>query len=69
MISQGYINELIKKVIRKHNKTLDVKIRELILRKNKHNTSINRLYVLTKTIDPDLADKLKNLIKKYGYFI
>ena len=69
MISQGYINELVKKVIRKYHKTLDVKVRESILRKNKHNTSINRLYMLTKTIDPVLADKLKGLIKKYGYFI
>ena len=69
MVSQGYINELVKKVIRKYHKTLDVKIRESILRKNKHNTSINRLYVLSKSIDPILADKLKSLIKKYGYFI
>lgn len=69
MISQGYINELVKKVIRKYHKTLDMKVWESILRKNKHNTSINRLYMLTKTINPDLADKLKNLIKKYGYFI
>ena len=69
MISQGYINELVKKVIRKHHKTLDMKVWESILRKNKHNTSINRLYMLTKTINPDLADKLKTLIKKYGYFI
>lgn len=69
MISQGYINELIKKVIRKYHKSLDIKVRESILKKNKHNTSINRLYMLTKTIDPDLSDKLKTLIKKYGYFI
>lgn len=69
MISQGYINELVKKIIRKYHKTLDITIWESILRKNKHNTSINRLYVLTKSIDPELADKLKNLIKKYGYFI
>lgn len=69
MISQWYINELVKKVIRKYHKTLDVKIRESILRKNKHNTSINRLYILARTISPDLADKLKNLIKRYGYFI
>ena len=69
MIAQGYINELVKKVIRKYHKTLDVAIWELVLRKNKHNTSINRLYALTKPIDPELADKLKNLIKKYGYFI
>ncbi len=69
MIAQGYINELVKKVIRKYHKTLDIKVRESILRKNKHNTSINRLYALSKTIDPELADKLKGLIKKYGYFI
>lgn len=69
MISQGYINELVKKVIRKHHKTLDISVFELILRKNKHNTSINRLYDLAKGINPELADKLKGLIKKYGYFI
>jgi len=69
MISQGYANELVKKVIRKYHDTLDIKVRESILRKNKHNTSINRLYALTKTIDPELAEKLKSLIKKYGYFI
>ena len=69
MISQWYINELVKKVIRKYHTTLDITIWESILRKNKHNTSINRLYTLTKTIDPVLADTLKNLIKKYGYFI
>ncbi len=69
MIAQWYINELVKKVIRKYHKTLDVSIWESLLRKNKHNTSINRLYILAKTISPDLADKLKAIIKKYGYFI
>ncbi len=69
MISQGYINELVKKVLRKYHTTLDIKVRESILRKNKHNTSINRLYALSKEIDPELAEKLKGLIKKYGYFI
>ncbi len=69
MIAQGYINELVKKVIRKYHKSLDIKVRESILKKNKHNTSINRLYELSKSIDPELADKLKNLIKRYGYFI
>lgn len=69
MIIQGYINELVKKVIRKYHKTLDISIFESILRKNKHNTSINRLYDLAKGINPDLAEKLKDLIKKYGYVI
>jgi len=69
IISQGYINELVKKVVRKYHKTLDVKVWESILKKNKHNTSINRLYALSKEIDPELTEKLKGLIKKYGYFI
>ncbi len=69
MITQGYINELIKKVIRKYHSTLDIDIFTAILKKNKHNTSINRLYMLAKTISPDLAEKLKCLIKRYGYFI
>ena len=67
MITQWYINELVKKAIRKYYKVLDVTIWEAILRKNKHNTSINRLYLLVKPIDPELADKIKNIIKKYGY--
>ncbi len=69
LIAQGYINELVKKAIRKYHTTLDIKIWESLLKKNKHNTSINRLYELSKTIDPDFAEKLKNLIKRYGYFI
>lgn len=69
MITQGYVNELVKKVIRKHHKSLDIKVRESILKKNKHNTSINRLYELSKSIDPYFSEKLKGLIKRYGYFI
>lgn len=69
MIAQWYINELIKKVVRKYASTLNIKIFEDILKKNKHNTSINRLYELSKSIDPDFSAKLKHLIKKYGYFL
>ena len=67
LISQGYVNELVKKVLRKQAVTLDMTIRAQILKKNKHHTSINRLYALAKTIDEDLAQKIKLLIKKYGY--
>ncbi len=69
MIAQWYINELVKKVIRKYHKSLDINVRESILKKNKHNTSINRLYELSKSIDPEFSEKLKGLIKRYGYFI
>lgn len=69
MVSQGYVNELVKKVLRKQRKSLDVAIRANILKKNKHHTSINRLYALAKTIDESLSDQIKAIIKKYGYFI
>ncbi|MCX6823465.1 MAG: hypothetical protein NTX91_05785 [candidate division SR1 bacterium] len=69
MVSQGYVNELVKKVLRKQRKSLDITIRASILKKNKHHTSINRLHALAKTIDQTLADKIKAIIKKYGYFI
>lgn len=69
MVSQGYVNELVKKVLRKQRKTLDISIRANILKKNKHHTSINRLYALAKTIDENFADQIRAIIKKYGYFI
>ncbi len=69
LVSQGYVNELVKKVLRKQWKTLDFTIRANILKKNKHHASINRLHVLAKTLDQELADKIKAIIKKYGYFI
>jgi phosphomevalonate kinase len=69
MVSQGYVNELVKKVLRKQRKSLDTTIRANILKKNKHHTSINRLYKLAKTLDEVLAEKIKAIIKKYGYFI
>jgi len=69
MISQGYVNELVKKVLRKQRKSLDVRLRANVLKKNKHHTSINRLYALARTIDEVLADKIKAIIKKYWYFI
>ncbi len=69
IISQGYINELIKKILKKYKKTLDTSIWEAILKKNKHHSSINRLHKLAIHVDPDLSDKIKHIIKKYGYFI
>ncbi len=69
LVSQGYVNELVKKVLRKQRKSLDVTIWANILKKNKHHTSINRLYALARTIDESFADKIKAIIKKYWYFI
>jgi hypothetical protein len=69
MINSGYVNELVKRVIRDNKESLDMKIWEKILRSNKHHSSINRLYRLVIAIDPVLSDKIKNLIKKCSYFI
>ena len=69
MVSQGYVDELVKKVLRKQRKSLDTTLRANILKKNKHHTSINRLYKLSKTLNEELAEKIKAIIKKYGYFI
>jgi len=69
MVSKWYVIELVKKILRKQWKSLDFKIWENILRKNKHHTSINRLYKIALSIDPTLSENLKALIKRYSYFI
>lgn len=69
VIHKGYVDELVKKVLRKNKKYLNTKIREDILKKNKHHSSINRLYKLSLSIDPTLSETLKWIIKKYSYFI
>lgn len=69
MINKNYAEELIKKIIRKNIKTLDTKVWEHLLRNNKHHSSINRLYKLAQGIDPEFAETIKNIIKRFSYFI
>ena len=68
-LNEWYVNELVKKIIRKYKKTLDIKIWEKILMNNKHHSSINRLYKLCLSIDPEISENIKKIIKKYSYFI
>ncbi len=65
LLSQPYIYELVKKVLRKHKNSLDFKIWSQILMNNKHHSSINRLYKLAQSIDPQLAENIKNIIKRF----
>ncbi len=69
VVNKWYIDELIKKIIRKNKKYLDQKIWSDILKRNKHHSSINRLYKLALSIDPTLSQDIKAIIKKYSYFI
>ena len=67
--NKWYIEECIKKAIKKNGKTLNLSTLETIIKLWKHNTSLNRLYSLTKLSYPTLSEKIKKLIKKYGFVL
>ena len=67
--NKGYIEECIKKAIKKNGKTLNLSTLEAIIKQWKHNTSLHRLYSLTKFTYPQLSEDIKNLIKKYGFVL
>jgi len=69
IINQKYSEELIKKIIRKFAKSINIKIFEEFLKNSKHHSAINKLYKISQTINPTLSDDLKRIIKKYSYFI
>lgn len=68
-LQQSYVQELVKKALKNYKKYLDPKQWITILKQNKHHTSINRLYTLSHHIDPQFAESIKEIIKKYSYFI
>jgi hypothetical protein len=67
--NKWYIEECIKKAIKKNGKTLNLSTLESIIKLWKHNTSLNRLYNLTKITYPALSEEIKKLIKKYGFVL
>ena len=67
--NKGYIEECIKKAIKKNGKSLNLSTLESIIKLWKHNTSLNRLYSLTKLTYPTLSEDIKKLIKKYGFVL
>lgn len=68
-LQKAYGEELIKKRLRKNKKYLNLWCIEAILKTQKHNSSANRLALLASSIDPLLAENIKNLIKKYGHLL
>lgn len=69
VINKGYWEELIKKILRKTWKSLNIKAFEDFLKNNKHHSAINKLYKISQITNPALSEELKNIIKKYSYFI
>ncbi len=69
LLLKGYTDELIKKIIRKHKKSIDLEIYATILKHNKHHSSLNRLYQLARYVDEDFANKINQLIKRYSYLM
>lgn len=68
-LQKAYGEELIKKWLKKNKKYFDFQFLENVLKEGKHNSSINRLALLATSIDNELSEKIKNLIKRYGYMI
>ena len=67
--NKWYIEECIKKAIKKNGKILNLQNLETIIKLWKHNTSLNRLHSLTKLTYPSLSEEIKKLIKKYGFIL
>jgi hypothetical protein len=65
----GYLEGVITKALKKYQKTLKLTSFKHILKQGKHNSSANRLYKFTKNNQPDFAEELKKLVKKYGYIL
>lgn len=68
-LQKSYGEELIKKRLRKNKKHFDFNILEQLLKESKHNSSINRLAQLAEAVDQELAEKIKAIIKRYGYMM
>ncbi len=61
------INEYIKKILRKNKKSLDFELFEKMLMLNKHHVGVNRIYQLSKDIDPILANRFLEILKKFSF--
>ncbi len=68
-LQKAYSEELIKKRLKKNKKYFDFQLLENLLKESKHNSSINRLAQLATSVDSEFSDKIKNLIKRYGYLM
>jgi len=64
---QAYITELVRKILKKHKKTLNWSVLESIIRLGKFHSSYNRLYQIMQKVDLTMADSVYALIKRFSY--
>lgn len=69
LIQKSYGEELIKKWLKKHKKSINYKIMEQLLNESKMNSSINKLEKLTSTFDQEISSHLQTIIKRFGYIL
>lgn len=69
VVHKWYIEWLVKKLLKKYKNTLDPSLWALVVKNNKHHSSLNRLYVLAQSVDKKLADSMLWIIKKYSYIL
>lgn len=69
LLNKSYIDELCKQILRKQKWKLNIDCIEQILTSWKHHSSCNRLFQLAKWIHPQLADQLKNALKKHSFIM
>jgi len=67
--NQGYIEGLIKKLLKKNKKAFSIEQIEQILKQGKYNSSANKLLSLLKEVNGEKADQLEQIIKKHGYLL
>lgn len=64
-LEQKYIEELIKKNIRKNHKRINPEIFEYFLKVWKYGSACKRLYEISLQIRPEFAEKLKKILLKW----
>jgi hypothetical protein len=66
---QAYIQEFVRKLLKKHKKTLNWSVLESMIKLGKFHSSFNRLYKISKEVDSTMTQQLQDLIKKYSYIM
>lgn len=69
IVHKWYIEWLVKKLLKKYKHALNPTLWALVVKNNKHHSSLNRLHALAQGVDKKLADSIFQIIKKYSYIL